>query len=175
MESDGLLLILEELHKKYEGIIYIDYVVSDDDTKMRTYLQHPKYLPTGKKNIGGSLPSHLYVPKWYADPTHRAKCVAGAFFEMTKGKVSPTRATKMDALHMKKYYSYYIKQNREKGLDWLVKYTMAHIEHLFDDHYLCNSDWCPKKGKQDMKSGEIGMLLEKDTNGYYRFKVFKKL
>ena len=102
MESDGLLIILEELHKKYEGIIYIDYVVSDDDTKMRKYLQHPKYLPTGKKNIGGSLPSHLYVPKWYADPTHRAKCVTGDFFEMTKGKVSPTRATKLDALRMKK-------------------------------------------------------------------------
>ena len=81
-------------------------------------------------------PPHIPEPKWFADPTHRAKCIAGSFFEMTKGPVSPTRATKLDALRMKKYYSYFIKQNCKKDIEWLLEHAMAPLEHLFDDHHL---------------------------------------
>ena len=101
MESDGLLLLMQQLEAKYEGAIYLDYVVTDDDTKMKKYLTHPKYRPKGKKNIGGQLPLSIPEPNWYADPTHRAKCVAGAFFELTKGKKTPARAHKLDAFRIK--------------------------------------------------------------------------
>ena len=43
------------------------------------------------------------------------------FFETVKGPASPTRATKLDALRMKKYYGYFIKQNRTKPLEWLLR------------------------------------------------------
>ena len=140
---------MQQLETKYNGAIFLDYVVTDDDTKMKKYLTHPKYRPNGKKNIGGQLPLSIPEPNWYADPTHRAKCVAGAFFELTKGKKSASRAHKLDAFRMKKYYSYYIKQNRAKGIVWLAEHAMAPLDHLFDDHNLCNSSWCHSKKKLD--------------------------
>ena len=88
MESDGLLLLMKKIQKQYDGQIFLDYDITDDDTKMKKYITHPKYRPRGKKNIGGSLPVAIPEPNWYADPTHRAKCVAGSFFDLTKGKKS---------------------------------------------------------------------------------------
>ena len=80
-------------------------------------MTYPAYAPAGWVNHGGCLPSYLIEPSWFADPTHRAKCVAGVFFEMTKVGPKETRASKLDALRMKKYYSYFIKQNRHKSID----------------------------------------------------------
>ena len=168
MESDGLLLMMLELEAKYEGQIYLDYVVTDDDTKMKKFISHFKTRPRGKVNIGGCLPSTIPEPNWYADPTHRAKCVAGAFFELTKGRKSAKRAHKLDAFRMKKYYSYYIKQNRSKGIEWLAKHAMAPLNHLFDDHSLCTSSWCHKKRKLE---GGVTLPSERDDKGYYRSKV----
>ena len=64
----------------------MEYVVTDDGTKMKKYISHQKYKPNGEKSSGGSLPGDISVPKWYEDPTHRDKCVVGAFYELTKGK-----------------------------------------------------------------------------------------
>ena len=46
--------------------------------------------------------------------------MAGSFFDLCKGKRFATRAIKLDAFRMKKYYSYYIKQNQGKGTSWLM-------------------------------------------------------
>ncbi len=136
MESEGLLLLTKKLRDKTNGEIYLDYVITDEDTKMKKYISHPEYKARGWKNRGGSLPLDIPVPNWFADPTHRAKCVAGAFFEMTKGPQSDTRSTKLDALRMKKYYSYFIKQNCKKDIEWLMNHAMTPLNHLFDDHAL---------------------------------------
>ena len=114
------------------------------------------------------------VPTWFADPTHRAKCVAGAFFEMTKGPISSTRATKLDALRMKKYYSYFIKQNCKKDLKWIMDHAMAPLNHLFDDHILCNSAWCHKKKLMETTENDgppIDPLEQRNDKTYYRSKV----
>ena len=171
MESDGLLLLMKQLKERYNGDIWLEYVITDDDTKMKKYISHPKYRPRGKTNIGGSLPLDIPEPKWYADPTHRAKCVAGSFFELCKGKKSDIRATKLDAFRMKKYYSYFIKQNRSKGLSWLREHAMAPLNHMFDDHSLCHSSWCHRKKKSDdEKEGKTVDPSERDAVGYYRCK-----
>ena len=174
MESDGLLLLILELEKKMKGRIYYETIVTDDDTKLKKYIKHTAYKPRGFKNIGGVLPSNIPEPKWFADPTHRAKCVAGAFFEMTKGAKSSTRCMKIDALRMKKYYSYYIKQNRTKDLEYIMKYDMAPLFHLFDQHHLCDSSWCHKKSELDKIDGDekeevpVDSKSERSKQGYYR-------
>ena len=177
MESEGLLLLLKKLRDKTNGEIYLDYVITDDDTKMKKFISHPEYKPRGWKNHGGSLPLDIPVPNWFADPTHRAKCVAGAFFETTKGPQSDTRATKLDALRMKKYYSYFIKQHCKKDIEWLMDHAMAPLNHLFDDHALCDPSWCHKRKKLDKEqsSGDDGPPVdpkdERDSKTYYRSKV----
>ena len=117
MESDRLLYIMTKLYAKSKGKTYLDIIVTDDGTKMKKYITHAKYNPRGWKNIGGSLPDHIPEPNWFADPTHCAKYVAGDFFEMTKGPLSSTRATKLNALRMKKYYSYFIKKTATRILN----------------------------------------------------------
>ena len=91
--------------------VYYEYIVSDDDTTMKKYLTHPEKRPRGEVNIGGRLPKEIPVPKWFADPTHCAKCVAGKFFNYNKKNKN---MSKLDCLRLKKYYSYYIKCNRHK-------------------------------------------------------------
>lgn len=65
---------------------------------------------------------------WFADPTHRAECEAGAFFVITKGPIFPIRVTKLDALQMKKYYSYFVNNMFKKDITWLLLHAMAPIE-----------------------------------------------
>ena len=73
---------------------------------------------------------------------------------------------------MKKYYSYFIKQNRRKGIAWLIEHAMAPLDHMFDDHSLCNSSWCHRKRKSDEeKEGATSASpSERDDKGYYRCK-----
>ena len=80
--QNSMIWMMKRLHKGMGGCVYYVYIVSDDDTSMRKYLPHPETRPTGKKNIGGYLPKEISVPEWVSDPTHRAKCVAGSFFEL---------------------------------------------------------------------------------------------
>ena len=175
MESDGLLVIFNELQRKYKGKYFYDTVVTDDDTKLKKYMTHPRYLPRGWKNHGGNLPIGIREPKWFADPTHRAKCVAGAFFEMTKGPATEIRATKLDALRMKKYYSYFIKQNRTKDIEWIVDHALAPLDHMFGDHHLCSTSWCRAKLMEDANTTETHdkaiKKSERTKEGYYRCKI----
>ena len=46
------------------------------------------------------------------------------------------------------YYGWFIKQNRDKDIDWLERHIMSPLEHLFNDHTLCSTNWCPVKQKE---------------------------
>lgn len=48
IESNSLLLSMLQLQEKYNGTLYLEYVVIDDNMEMKKYLTHPKYCPTGK-------------------------------------------------------------------------------------------------------------------------------
>lgn len=39
--------MLKNLCDKYKGQIYLDAVVTNDDTKMKKYITHAKYKPKG--------------------------------------------------------------------------------------------------------------------------------
>ena len=68
--------------------------------------------PTSNQNIGGYLPKEIPIPK-FSDPNHRTKCISGVLFELVKSVKS---MKKLDALILKKYYSYYIKMNIKRLL-----------------------------------------------------------
>ena len=80
-----------------------------------------------------------------ANPTHRVKYVAIAFFDMTNGPKSSTRATKLDALQMKMYRSSFIKKKCKKDIAWFLSHAMALLDHIFDNHHLYDASWCHKK------------------------------
>ena len=104
---------------------------------MRNYLNHPVTKPTCKKHIGGYLSKEISMPQWFTDPTHRAKCVSGEFFELVKIFKS---LKKLEALRLKNYCSYYIKMNRKKSIEDIRKNIMESLDHIFDDHNLCDNN-----------------------------------
>ena len=146
MESDGMLWLMKQLHTMMSRCVYYKYIVSDDDTTMKKYLTRLDKRPRGEVNIGGRLLKEIPVPKWFADPTHRAKCIAGKFFKYNK---TNKYMSKLDCLRLKKYYSYYIKCNRNKDIEDIMKNIVAPIDHLFDDHKHCDSSWCHKKAEEE--------------------------
>ena len=154
MESDGLLWLMKRLFTLMLGCVYYGFIVGDDDSTMKKYVTHPAKRPRGAVNIGGRLPKEIPKPKWFADPTHRAKCVAGKFFKFMKANKS---MTKLDCLCLKKYYLYYIKCNQDKSLSDIMKNVMAPLDHLFDDHKHCDSNWCYKKAQEEKVKGWEGM------------------
>jgi hypothetical protein len=48
---------------------------------------------------------------------------------------------------------YFMKQNRGKHIDELVKNLQCVVEHLFDNHEFCDEKWCPKKQGKNMEKG----------------------
>ena len=171
MESDGMLLLMKRLHTMMSGSVYYEYIVSDDDTTMKKYLTHPAKRPRGEVNIGGRLPREIPAPKWFADPTHRAKCVAGKFFNYNK---TEKKMSKLDCLRLKKYYSYYIKCNRNKSVEGMMENIMAPLDHLFDDHRHCESSWCHKKAEEEKKTECKDGKSEQNRAGHYRCTIEDK-
>jgi len=91
MESDGLLWLMKRLFTLMLGCVYYWFIVGDDDSTMKKYVIHPDKRQRGAVNIGGRLPKEIPEPKWFADPTHCAKCVAGNFFKFMKTNKSMTK------------------------------------------------------------------------------------
>ena len=46
---------------------------------------------------------------------------------------------------MKKYYSYLVNHNYKKEMEWLMEHAMTPLDHIFNDHHLCDSNWHHKK------------------------------
>ena len=109
---------------------------------MMKHLIHPVIRPINKTTLGDYLPKEINVPQWFIDLIYRTKCIICTFFEIVKSIKS---MKKLDALRLKKYYSYYIKMNRKNSSDDIRNNIMATLDHMFDDHGLCNSNWCYKK------------------------------
>ena len=89
---------------------------------------------------------------------------------MTKGGPKETRASKLDALHMKNYHSYIIKQNCHKSIEWLVVNMMAPLDYVFGNHHLCDANQCHCKSVEN-KSETIEIIdknSELTKKGYYR-------
>ena len=61
MEATVAIELSIDLHDGDYGI-FIDKIVSDDDSTMRSHLVHEEQ--------GGKLPLHIPPPKFLADPSH---------------------------------------------------------------------------------------------------------
>ena len=100
--------------------------MTDDDSTMRSHLKNI--------NKGGKLPNNILTPIFLADPSHRIKVMLKPIFAMVTDTKDPDKCKAVDAARIKRYASYYIRQNREKPLAEFVKNARAPIEHLFNDH-----------------------------------------
>ena len=83
---------------------------------------------------------------------------------MVSGTKAPDRCKTMDATRIKRYASYYIRQNRTKPLLDFVKNAKAPIEHLFNDHTWCDSSWCWSKTIEEKKEQIVSASILKNVS-----------
>lgn len=143
MEADVALELVEFLHNEHSGDVFIEHIVADDDSTMRSLLQHKS--ENSKK---GKLKKSVDVPKWLADPSHRTKVVAKPIYALAAAPKSKSLVTKLDAMRIKKYYSYFIKQCRDLPFEEMKRRSLAPVEHLFNNHEYCHESWCVHKKKE---------------------------
>ena len=136
MEADAALALVEKLYKRHGHKYYCEALVTDDDSSMRAIVCHPS--PKGK----GRLPLHIPEPRWLADPSHRTRVVARAIFALAALRQDLSECQQVDALRFKKYFGYMLKQARELTMSDITTRSIAVLEHLFDNHLFCDTEWC---------------------------------
>ena len=99
MEDSTILNMIE--YAIYHRDFIVDVIVSDNDSKMRSFLKHPlicfqvQVLTTSKGKIDEEIPE----PSILADPSHRVKVVAKHIFYIINGiKAQRCGSNKTDAL-----------------------------------------------------------------------------
>ena len=77
----------------------------------------------------------------------------------------------LDALRLKKYYSYYIKMNRKNSVKDIRNNIMAPLDHTFDDHNICVSKRCYKKCIEEDDMILVDRKAERIKIGHCRYKI----
>ena len=97
MEAAVALELCIQLHDgDYE--VFVEKIVSNDDSTMRAHLCHD-----------GKLLPRIDAPTFLADPSHRIKVMAQPLFKLAKGESKdPEKCKKIDALRLKKYIGCWI-------------------------------------------------------------------
>ena len=112
---------------------------------------------------GGKLPDTIIQPTFLADPSHRIKVMCKPIFGMISETKDPDKCKTVDATRIKRYASYYIRQNRTKPLLDFVANAKAPIEHLFNDHSWCDSSWCWSKELEDNEQKIVSVVFNKEV------------
>jgi len=97
----------------------------------------------------GHLPLQCYsIHRYITDKNHRVRCIGKFLFSkdlQSKAKTTPMgKMSKEEALKLKKYAGYYLKQdiNQQLPFDEFVRRAPCMYLHHFNDHSLCNVQWC---------------------------------
>ena len=98
---------------------------------------------------GGKLNNGIKQPRFLADPTHRIKVMSKVIFSMLTNTKDLNKCKGADALRIKRYLGYCIRQNCNKDLMTFKKSCNAPLEHLFGNHSHCDPQWCWAKEISD--------------------------
>ena len=84
-EAGVALELCISIHDHSNFDIFIEQIVSDDDSTMRAHLQHD-----GKCK----LPPHIPIPTFLTEPSHRIKVMSTPIFELAQGTTKDPRKCK---------------------------------------------------------------------------------
>jgi hypothetical protein len=97
----------------------------------------------------GHLPLQCYpIHRYTTDRNHRVRCIGKFLFAkelQSKAKVTPPgKLSKEEALKLKKYAGYYLKQDTNLQLPFneFCRRAPCMYLHHFNEHSLCNVQWC---------------------------------
>jgi len=97
----------------------------------------------------GHLPLQCYpIHRYITDKNHRVRCIGKFLFSkelQSKAKTTPPgKMSKEEALKLKKYAGYYLKQDTNLQLPFteFCRRAPCMYLHHFNDHHLCDIKWC---------------------------------
>ena len=146
MEATAALEMVIDIYTTHTGRIYVEAIISDDDSTMRAKVSHET------NNVHGKLPAHIPAPIFKADPGHRIKSMSRPFFELAKAAKSTSTLEMSDAMQYRMYIGCCIKKNRHLSLEEFKIKMRAPVEHIFGCHEWCDKEWCWSKELDDVKS-----------------------
>ena len=156
MEARCCCTLLEEVCRKFDGIVTVGCLVTDDDSTLRSHCK--------TSGEGGKLAETTPTPRFLTDPGHRIKVIGKALFGLVTKTKNIDEVRTVDVLRLKKYFSFYISQNKHKSFDEFKRNIRSPIEHLFGDHTYCDSSWCWAKDYDDFVHKSIIDKMEKHSN-----------
>ena len=129
----------------YNRFFIIDVIIRDNDSTIQSVLKHPSKGAQDQvlKSSKGKLHTEIPEPSFLADPSYRVKVVAKHIFSIVnKRRDLRCGCTKADSLHLKTYWGYMIKKNREKTIEKLSEASKVPLEHMFNSHANYSAEWC---------------------------------
>jgi hypothetical protein len=183
MESAAILEIIVQSFEEFQ--VVVELLCCDDDSSIRADCQwsnkdymannNTDVLPMVKKKVGknkgefhprpdkGKLPAHVPEPRFVADPNHRRKGLTGDLIKLDMSKVNEKfTMTRMDSTRLGKNFGYMVRTLKDRPQCEFITAAEAVLEHHFDVHDNCHSNWCPRKGETEEE--------RKASTKYYRNK-----
>ena len=99
MESALALILVIAIYEEFNGLVFIENIVTDDDSTMRSHIKNIK-------NGGGKLPDYIPQPIFLADPSHRIKVMCAQIFVMISDTRDPDKCKHNNATRIKRYTGY---------------------------------------------------------------------
>ena len=88
MEAGVALEMVTNFSNESGGRLFIEYLVSDDDSSLRSHLRHAEN--------GGKLAANVPELSFLADPSHRIKTMCSPIYKMITDTKDPSKCKKID-------------------------------------------------------------------------------
>lgn len=157
MEGQGAADACDDLVSKS---CWVKEFVSDDDSTQRSYasrkiqdlidngeLDEWPRTKSGKSKIAcrGRLPYGNGDCKHLADVNHRVRIFKRGLYVLKNKKLQESICCKADCERIARNYAYCLLQNVGKPIEQLQEAMKATVEHHFDNHEYCSTEWCRRK------------------------------
>ena len=93
MEAGVALEMVTNMYNDSDNRLYIEFLVSDNDSSMRSHLRHIEN--------GGKLPANVPEPTFLADPSHRIRTMCSPIYKMITNTKDPRKCKKIDFYELK--------------------------------------------------------------------------
>ena len=104
MKAGVALEMMKKLSENYKGRLFIEYIVSDDDSSMLSHLRHI--------DDGGKLPPNVPQPNFLTDPSHRIKTICSSIYKMITDTKDPSKCNKIDFISTKIHKLLYLPKQK---------------------------------------------------------------
>ena len=121
MEARCCCTLLEEVCRKFDGIVTVGCLVTDDDSTLRSHCK--------TSGEGGKLAETTPTPRFLADPGHRIKVIGKALFGLVTKTKNIDEVRTVDVLRLKNISAFTFHKTNTKVLTSLSE-TFAHLSNI---------------------------------------------